>query len=159
MIVRFNLHGKVLGGSLSVEDKRIVSGGEVIGMEEVELLAPACPSKIVCVGLNYTEHARELKMPLPDEPILFLKPPSAVLSPGGEIAIPPSSSRVDFEGELGVVIGKRCKAVMAEDAEKCILGYTCFNDVTARDLQQKTANGLAPRALTPLPPSGHGLAR
>ena len=154
MIVRFNLHGKVLGGSLSVEDKRIVSGGEVIGLEEVELLAPACPSKIVCVGLNYTEHARELKMPLPDEPILFLKPPSAVLSPGGEIAIPPSSSQVDFEGELGVVIGKRCKAMMAEDAEKCILGYTCFNDVTARDLQQKDGQWTRAKSFDTFAPFG-----
>lgn len=154
MIVRFNLHGKVLGGSLSVEDNRIVSGGEVIGLDEVELLAPACPSKIVCVGLNYTEHARELKMPLPDEPILFLKPPSAVLSPGGEIAIPPSSSHVDFEGELGVVIGKRCKAVMAEDAEKYILGYTCFDDVTARDLQQKDGQWTRAKSFDTFAPFG-----
>lgn len=159
MIVRFKLDGKVLGGSLSIEDNRIVSGGEVLSLDEVELQAPACPSKIVCVGLNYTEHARELKMPIPVEPVLFLKPPSAVIGPDGEIMIPPSSSRVDFEGELGVVIGKRCKAVSADEAEKYILGYTCFNDVTARDLQQKDGQWTRAKGFDTFAPLGPWIGR
>ena len=98
MIVRFIKDGKVRGGSLSVEDHRIVSGGEVLAQEEVELLAPCQPSKIVCVGLNYAEHARELKMALPEEPILFLKPPSSAIGPQAEIIYPSSSQLVDYEG-------------------------------------------------------------
>jgi len=136
MIVRFKKDGVIRGGSYSIENG-IVSGGEVLALEDVELIAPCQPTKIVCVGLNYVEHARELKMPLPEEPIIFLKPPSAILGPAGQIVYPPSSQQVDYEGELGVVIGKRCKDVPASEAEKYILGYTCFNDVTARDLQRK----------------------
>ena len=86
---------------------------------------PLCqPTKIVCVGLNYVKHAEELKMPISEEPILFLKQPSAILDPDGHIIYPPSSSQVDYEGELAVVIGKRCKKIQAEEAEKYILGYT-----------------------------------
>lgn len=153
-IVRFILDGKVRGGSLSLEDRRIVSSGEVLAMEDVELLAPCQPSKIVCVGLNYAEHAKELKMKLPDEPILFLKPPSAVIGPGAEIVVPESSDRVDYEGELGVVIGKRCKAIAADEAQKYILGYTCFNDVTARDLQQKDGQWTRAKSFDTFAPFG-----
>jgi len=99
-------------------------------MEDVELLAPCCPSKIVCVGLNYVEHAKELKMKLPEEPILFLKPPSAVIGPGTEIIVPKSSERVDYEGELGVVIGKRCKAIAADRGQKTHSRVHLLNDVT-----------------------------
>ena len=158
MIVRFRLNGQVRGGSLSLEDNRIVSGGEVLAMEDVELLAPCCPSKIVCVGLNYVEHAKELKMKLPEEPILFLKPPSAVIGPGTEIIVPKSSERVDYEGELGVVIGKRCKAIAADEAKKHILGYTCFNDVTARDLQQKDGQWTRAKSFDTFAPFGPWIA-
>ena len=157
-IVRFRLDGLVRGGSLSLEDNRIVSGGEVLAIEDVELLAPCCPSKIVCVGLNYVEHANELKMKLPDEPILFLKPPSAVIGPGAEIVLPQSSQRVDYEGELGVVIGKRCKAIAADEAKKYILGYTCFNDVTARDLQQKDGQWTRAKSFDTFAPFGPWIA-
>jgi len=153
-IVRFRLDGLVRGGSLSLEDNRIVSGGEVLAIEDVELLAPCCPGKIVCVGLNYVEHANELKMKLPDEPILFLKPPSAVIGPGAEIVVPKASGRVDYEGELGVVIGKRCKAIAADEAKKYILGYTCFNDVTARDLQQKDGQWTRAKSFDTFAPFG-----
>ena len=136
MIVRFRKDGIIRGGSYSVENG-IISGGEVLALQDVQLLAPCQPTKIVCVGLNYAEHAQELKMELPEEPVIFLKPPSATLGPGGQIVYPASSQQVDYEGELGVVIGKRCKNVPAGEAEKYILGYTCFNDVTARDLQRK----------------------
>jgi len=158
MIVRFRLDGKVRGGSLSVEDNRIVSSGEVLAVEDAELLAPCCPSKIVCVGLNYVEHAKELKMKLPDEPILFLKPPSAVIGPGADIVMPESSQRVDYEGELGVVIGKRCKAIAADEAKKHILGYTCFNDVTARDLQQKDGQWTRAKSFDTFAPFGPWIA-
>jgi 2-keto-4-pentenoate hydratase/2-oxohepta-3-ene-1,7-dioic acid hydratase in catechol pathway len=154
MIVRFRKDGQVRGGSLSVEDNRVVSGGDILALDEVELLAPCSPSKIVCVGLNYAEHARELKMKIPEEPILFLKPPSAAIGPGAQIIIPRSSRRVDYEGELGVVIGKRCKSVVADDASKYILGYTCFNDVTARDLQQKDGQWTRAKSFDTFAPFG-----
>ena len=159
MIVRFRLDGKVRGGSLSIEDNRIVSSGDVLALQDVELLAPCQPSKIVCVGLNYTEHARELKMELPAEPVLFLKPPSAILGPGGQIVYPPSSRQVDYEGELAAVIGKRCKSIRAEDAEKYILGYTCFNDVTARDLQRKDVQWTRAKSFDTFAPFGPWIAK
>ena len=87
MIVRFKKDGIIRGGSYSVENG-IISGGEVLALEDVELMAPCQPTKIVCVGLNYAEHARELKMELPEEPIIFLKPPSAILGPAGQIVYP-----------------------------------------------------------------------
>jgi 2-keto-4-pentenoate hydratase/2-oxohepta-3-ene-1,7-dioic acid hydratase in catechol pathway len=136
MIVRFRKDGIIRGGSYTVENG-IISGGEELALEDVQLLPPCQPTKIVCVGLNYAEHAQELKMEIPEEPVIFLKPPSATSGPGGQIVYPASSQQVDYEGELGVVIGKRCKDVSEKDAEKYILGYTCFNDVTARDLQRK----------------------
>ncbi len=106
-------------------------------LDEVRLLAPAAPGKIVAVGLNYKDHAKEVGMVIPEEPLLFLKAPSAVVPPGGEIVYPPQSHRVDYEAELAVVIGRRAKNVKARNAAAHILGYTCFNDVTARDLQAR----------------------
>jgi 2-keto-4-pentenoate hydratase/2-oxohepta-3-ene-1,7-dioic acid hydratase in catechol pathway len=115
--------------------------GEPFGLAlaSAQLLAPVSPSKIVCIGRNYREHAKELNHPIPSEPLIFLKPPSAVLAPGASILRPTSlSQRVDHEGELGVVIGKRCHGLReADDVRDFILGYTCVNDVTARDLQNK----------------------
>jgi len=157
VIVRFRSNGEVCGGSLSGE--RIVSGGEIYSLQDVELLAPSAPSKIVCIGLNYREHANELKMKLPDEPIIFLKPPTAVLDPGKDIIYPKSSSQVDYEGELGVVMGKRCKNVEAKDYEKYILGYTCFNDVTARDLQKKDGQWTRAKSFDTFAPFGPWIDR
>jgi 2-keto-4-pentenoate hydratase/2-oxohepta-3-ene-1,7-dioic acid hydratase in catechol pathway len=109
-----------------------------IALEEAVLLPPVRPSKIVCVGRNYREHAAELGHEVPKEPLLFLKAPSALLAPGGVVKRPKLSQRVDYEGELGVVIGRRCHQPAAEeDVRAYILGYTCVNDVTARDLQNK----------------------
>jgi 2-keto-4-pentenoate hydratase/2-oxohepta-3-ene-1,7-dioic acid hydratase in catechol pathway len=101
------------------------------------LLPPCAPSKIVCVGRNYAEHAKELGNEVPQEPLLFLKPPSSLIATGDDIVYPKLSQRVDFEGELGVVIGKRARNVEASEAGDYILGYTIVNDVTARDLQRK----------------------
>ena len=110
-----------------------------IPLPSVRLLAPVTPSKIVCIGRNYREHAKELNHPIPTEPLIFLKPPSAVLAPSEPILRPVAlSQRVDHEGELGVVIGKRCHGLRDDDnVREFILGYTCVNDVTARDLQNK----------------------
>ena len=104
---------------------------------EARLLPPCSPSKIVCVGRNYAEHAKELGNAVPQEPLIFLKPPSSLIASGDAIVYPKLSQRVDFEGELGVVIGKRARNVLAAGAAGYILGYTCVNDVTARDLQKK----------------------
>ncbi len=111
---------------------------EAIALSEVKLLAPVAPSKIVCVGRNYREHAAELGNKMPDEPLLFLKAPSAVIGSGECIELPAQSKQVEHEGELGVVIGRRArKLTSSEDPLEFVLGYTCVNDVTARDLQRK----------------------
>ena len=101
------------------------------------LLPPCSPTKIVCVGRNYAEHAKELGNEVPAEPLIFLKPPSSLIASGDSIVYPKLSQRVDFEGELGVVIGRRARNVKSAGAQDYILGYTCVNDVTARDLQKK----------------------
>ncbi|MHB9112683.1 MAG: fumarylacetoacetate hydrolase family protein [Thermoleophilia bacterium] len=95
------------------------------------------PGKIIAVGLNYRSHAHELGMAVPGEPVLFMKPPSAVIGPGDAIIIPDVSQRVDFEAELAVVIGNTARNLSLEAAAGCVAGYTCANDVTARDLQEK----------------------
>lgn len=103
---------------------------------QTRLLAPILPSKVVALGRNYADHAAELGNAVPEEPLIFLKPSTSVIGPGAPILIPPSSSRVEFEGELAVVIGRPCRDVKAENAKSVILGYTVANDVTARDLQR-----------------------
>jgi 2-keto-4-pentenoate hydratase/2-oxohepta-3-ene-1,7-dioic acid hydratase in catechol pathway len=158
MIVRFMKDGMVQKGSYSKENG-IISMGETLRLEEVFLLPPCRPTKIVCVGLNYVKHAQELNMPLPEEPILFLKPPSAVLDPDGHIIYPLASRQVDYEGELAVVIGKRCKNVTAKEAEKYIQGYTCFNDVTARDLQRKDGQWTRAKSFDTFAPFGPWIAK
>ena len=120
-------------------------GGNVFGrfqrkeaetpLAEVKLLAPSEPSKIVCVGRNYVEHAKELGNEVPKVPLIFLKPPSSIISNGETIFLPPQSAQVEHEGELVVVIGRRGRSITPENARKHILGYTIGNDVTARDLQ------------------------
>jgi len=110
----------------------------VLPFNEIQLLAPVAPSKIVCVGRNYVEHAAELGNKMPDEPLLFLKAPSAIIGSGDSIVLPRESQKVEHEGELGIVIGKRAHNVTDDqDALEYVLGYTCVNDVTARDLQRK----------------------
>ena len=105
--------------------------------EGATLLAPVVPSKIVCIGRNYADHAKELGNEAPPEPIIFLKPPSALLAPFGTIVRPPHSQRVDFEGELAVVIGREAKNVSEANWRDYVRGFACANDVTARDLQKK----------------------
>jgi 2-keto-4-pentenoate hydratase/2-oxohepta-3-ene-1,7-dioic acid hydratase in catechol pathway len=107
-------------------------------LSAVHLLAPVTPSKIICVGRNYRDHAKELGNEVPTEPLLFFKPPSSLLAPGGVVKMPAASQRVDFEGELAFVIAKRTSRFKADgDWRGAIRGYTLANDVTARDLQKK----------------------
>jgi 2-keto-4-pentenoate hydratase/2-oxohepta-3-ene-1,7-dioic acid hydratase in catechol pathway len=107
-----------------------------VPLTSLRLLAPCTPSKIVAVGRNYRAHAAELGNAVPAEPLLFLKPPSAVIGPGAVIELPPQSARVEHEAELGVVIGKRLRDATADEALAGVFGLTCVNDVTARDLQK-----------------------
>jgi 2-keto-4-pentenoate hydratase/2-oxohepta-3-ene-1,7-dioic acid hydratase in catechol pathway len=115
------------------------STGEYYELSQVKLLAPVEPTKIVCVGLNYREHVKESQSAseVPKEPVLFLKPPSSVIGPGAKIIYPEMADRVDYEAELGIVIGRMCTNVAEVEAEDYIFGFTCTNDVTARDLQKK----------------------
>jgi 2-keto-4-pentenoate hydratase/2-oxohepta-3-ene-1,7-dioic acid hydratase in catechol pathway len=153
--LRYEKDGKISGGILDPGSGEIreIEGLPFDGMRptgkkdrlsEVRLLAPVVPSKIVAVGLNYKDHAREMGKKIPEEPLLFLKAPSALNRPGGDVVYPPSSQRMDYEAELAVVIGKVAKDVKEKDAPSVIFGYTCINDVTARDLQAK--DGLFARA-------------
>lgn len=111
--------------------------GEMVPLDDVRLLAPVLPSKVIGVGKNFPAHAAEFGSEVPEEPLLFFKPSTAVSGPGDPIPLPPISRRVDYEGELAVVIGRVARNVRAEDAFRSILGYTCGNDVTLRDLQKK----------------------
>ena len=113
-----------------------VPTGEQVALDDVLLLAPVLPSKLVCVGKNYAAHAAEFGMEVPEEPLLFLKPSTAVIGPGDPIRLLPISSRTDYEGEMAVVMGRLARNVRAEDASRFILGFTCANDVTLRDLQR-----------------------
>lgn len=108
-----------------------------IPIHMVRLLAPVQPSKIICVGRNYAEHAREQNVEVPDIPLLFMKPPTAVIGPGESIILPPQSKQVEHEGELGIVIGKIGRWIQANEALDYVMGYTVANDVTARDLQRR----------------------
>lgn len=108
-----------------------------LGVNEYQMMAPCAPSKIVAVGKNYANHAAEMGTPLPSEPLLFLKPPTTVIAAEAEIFYPPQSERVDYEGELALVIGDRVQYCTPEEAHSKIWGYTIANDVTARDLQKK----------------------
>lgn len=111
--------------------------GETISPDGQKLLPPVIPSKIVAVGLNYKDHAAEQNKPLPAEPMIFLKPPTAVIGPGETIVLPDGAGRIDHEAEVGVVIGARASHVRAEDASRYVFGLTCVNDVTARELQAR----------------------
>jgi 2-keto-4-pentenoate hydratase/2-oxohepta-3-ene-1,7-dioic acid hydratase in catechol pathway len=112
--------------------------GEEIGADQ-RLLAPVLPSKMVCIGLNYKDHAAEQNKPLPTSPLMFIKPSTSAIGPGDSIVIPSGIGRVDHEAEVGVVIGRRARHVKEGEARDYVLGLTCFNDVTARELQQKGA--------------------
>jgi 2-keto-4-pentenoate hydratase/2-oxohepta-3-ene-1,7-dioic acid hydratase in catechol pathway len=147
-IVRFELTGRTGYGFLEGEQISVLwntpydgglknTVGEIMSLPAVKLLAPCEPTKIVALGLNYRDHAAEFGHPIPAEPLIFLKPATAVIGPDDDIVYPAMSRRMDYEAELAVVIGRTCRHVREEEALDYILGYTCINDVTARDLQQK----------------------
>jgi 2-keto-4-pentenoate hydratase/2-oxohepta-3-ene-1,7-dioic acid hydratase in catechol pathway len=144
-IVRFSHKDRIAFGIL--EEKtisvllytpfaRIIFSREKIPLQKVRLLAPTQPSKVILVGLNYRDHARELGMKIPGEPIIFLKPPTTVIGHSDKIIYPQGVTRLDYEAELALVIKKQAKNIPPEKAGRYILGYTCLNDVTARDLQK-----------------------
>jgi 2-keto-4-pentenoate hydratase/2-oxohepta-3-ene-1,7-dioic acid hydratase in catechol pathway len=110
--------------------------GPSFQLENVKLLAPCSPSKIVCLGVNYRAHAKEMSSTPPPNPLIFIKPSTAVVGPEDPIILPSKYHRVDYEGELAVVIGRKAKLVSPEDSHRYILGYTCFNDVTERQFQK-----------------------
>lgn len=105
-------------------------------VEELKIISPVNPSKIVCIGLNYKDHAEELDMELPDTPKLFIKPSTSVIGPDDDIIKPEMSNEIDYEGELAIVIGKKCKNIEINESKEYIFGYTILNDVTARDIQR-----------------------
>ncbi len=145
-LVRFRFADRIATGVVEGDVVRALAGtffddplpsGEEVPLDDVRLLAPILPSKVVCLGKNYAAHAAEFGGEVPDEPLVFLKPSTSVSGPGDPIPLLPISHRVDYEGELAVVIGRIARGVRAEDAFRYILGYTCGNDVTLRDLQKK----------------------
>jgi 2-keto-4-pentenoate hydratase/2-oxohepta-3-ene-1,7-dioic acid hydratase in catechol pathway len=166
-IVRFKAAGKTRYGVL--EGTRVVEyagtpfgafkrGRRKFALRQVVLLAPVVPSKVVGVGLNYEDHAREMQRPIPAEPTLFLKPPTAVIGPEDPIVCPSLSRRVEHEAELGIVIKKRCRSVPPERAREYVLGYTCVNDVTARDLQDKDGQSTRAKGFDTFCPVGPAIA-
>jgi len=152
-IVRFEVGGKVRYGEL--RGREVVAcrtnpfngfgrrgfvemaRGETFRLRAVRLLAPCVPSKLVCAGLNYRSHAGELNQSLPAAPLIFLKPPSAVIGPGEAIVLPEGYRRVDYEAELAIVVGRAARNAGEEEATDYVLGYTCFNDVTERAVQKE----------------------
>jgi 2-keto-4-pentenoate hydratase/2-oxohepta-3-ene-1,7-dioic acid hydratase in catechol pathway len=166
-IVRFKAGGKTRYGAL--EGGTIVEytgtpfalfrrGRRRYPVKHAVLLAPVVPSKIVALGLNYRDHAAEMGLAIPDAPIMFLKPTTALVGPDDPIVVPPLSARVEHEAELAVVIKRRCRNVPAARAREYILGYTCLNDVTARDLQEKDGRGSRAKAFDTFCPIGPCIA-
>jgi 2-keto-4-pentenoate hydratase/2-oxohepta-3-ene-1,7-dioic acid hydratase in catechol pathway len=145
-LVRFRHADRIATGAITTGDTiQVLAGtffedprptGEEVELGDVSLLAPILPSKLVCVGKNYAAHAAEFDSDVPEEPLLFLKPSTAVIGPNDPIRLLPISRRIDYEGELAVVVGRLARNVRAEDVSRYILGFTCANDVTLRSLQR-----------------------
>ncbi|HMU94044.1 MAG TPA: fumarylacetoacetate hydrolase family protein [Anaerolineales bacterium] len=145
-IVRYQTNGEAVKYGWMLDDKVGEIQGDIFGeyrrreakipVGELKLAAPCVPSKILCVGRNYVEHAKELGNEVPKVPLIFLKPPSSIISNGEHIVLPPQSSQVEHEAELVVVIGKRGRNITIENAKEYVFGYTIGNDITARDLQK-----------------------
>jgi len=166
-ILRFAHQGRVRYGLLSGKRLRLYEGSPFSGgrpgkqtapLNQVRLLAPCRPSKVVAVGLNYKAHAKETGFALPSEPMLFLKPSTSVIGPGEAIVRPASSRRVDHEAELAVVMGKKCRLASPEEARDYILGYTALNDVTARDLQGRDVQFTRSKSFDTFCPLGPAIA-
>ncbi|KZN23187.1 2-hydroxyhepta-2,4-diene-1,7-dioate isomerase [Haladaptatus sp. R4] len=144
--------GAVRTGSWT--DDGIVFADSTYDPDEVDILPPTEPSKIVCVGLNYADHAAESGMEIPERPLLFLKPPNSVAGHGDTISLPEGKEQVEYEAELGVVIGEQCRNVAAEDADSVIEGYTCVDDISNRDDQMVEQNWIRGKAFDGSAPIG-----
>ncbi len=162
-LVRFNFQDQTNYGILADEMIQILAAppydglqvtGTTVPLGRVRLLAPCEPTKIIALGLNYRDHAQEMRMALPDEPLIFMKPSTSVIGPETPIVYPPQSRRVDYEAELAVVIGRRAEKVPESEAYTYILGYTCCNDVTARDLQKKDGQFTRSKSFNTFAPLG-----
>ena len=143
-IARFNLNGEIRFGSVVGDRVSLFAGnpfeskelsGESIALDQIQLLAPVAPSKIICIGMNYAAHAAEISQDVPDEPLMFFKPISAIIGPNDTIVLPHQSDQVELEVELAVVIGKPAKNISKSEVKSHIFGYTVGNDITARDIQ------------------------
>ncbi len=163
-IVRFLSGTRVQYGTLEDKIIRLIKGDPFsnplsfldtrVSLDEVNLLSPVEPTKVIAVGLNYIDHAKELNMSAPDEPILFIKPSSTVIGPEEPIVYPSTAKQVDYEAELAVVIKRKIKNVCWEEVPYHILGYTCSNDVTARDLQRKDGQWTRSKSFDTFAPIG-----
>jgi 2-keto-4-pentenoate hydratase/2-oxohepta-3-ene-1,7-dioic acid hydratase in catechol pathway len=132
----------------------VAFGGGTYALDEVDVLPPVTPSKIVCVGLNYADHAAETDSEIPDRPLLFLKPPNAVAGHGDTVTVPAGKERIDWEAELAVVIGEQCRNVDADDAMEHVAGFTCLDDISNRDDQEVEQNWIRGKAFDGSAPIG-----
>lgn len=165
-LVRFQWQDKTCYGKVRNDEVTVLEGrfpdfqptATKLSLAELDLLAPCEPSKILCLGLNYRDHAQEFNLPVPEQPVVFMKPSTAVTAPDSAIVYPNDmSGQLDYEGELAVVIGKTAKCVTMEDAEQYIFGYTCANDVTARDLQPSDGQWTISKSFDTFLPLGTGI--
>lgn len=153
------LEGDVAELHQAIRDGRPLSeDGARIRKDRAQLLAPACPTKVVCVGLNYRAHAEEMGKAIPQEPLIFLKPSTAVIGPDEAIELPAASEEVHHEGELAMIVGERLKAVRAEDAMRGIFGFSCATDVTARDIQRRESRYTRAKGFDTFAPLGPAVA-
>ena len=143
--------GRLVGNEIRFGDQRYA-------MDAVDVLAPCEPTKIVCVGLNYADHAAERGKDIPDRPLLFLKPPNTVASHGSTVTLPAGKQRVDWEAELAVIIGQQCRDVPIEEAMDVVEGYTCLNDISNRDDQDREQNWVRGKAFDNAAPMGPVIA-
>ncbi|MFC2048911.1 fumarylacetoacetate hydrolase family protein [Elusimicrobiota bacterium] len=128
--------------------------GAEYSFDQVSIMAPAIPGKIICVGLNYRDHAAELGMPPPDEPVVFLKPGTSLLASEEKIVRPSSCKELDYEAEIAVVVSRKCRRIQSDHVKEHLWGYTCFNDVTARDLQRKDGQWTRAKSFDTFAPLG-----
>jgi len=149
--------GRTRSGTVT-DDDRIEAAGQTYDWDDVDVLAPSEPTKIICIGRNYAEHAAEMGGEVPDRPLLFMKGPNAVASHGDAIPLPEGKERVDHEAELAVAIGEQARNVAAEDAMAYVAGYTCFDDVSNRDDQREEQNWIRGKAFDSAAPMGPVLA-
>jgi len=156
-LVRFSLTAEEEPRTGELVDGAVRSAGETFSLAEVRLHAPCVPTKIVCVGRNYAAHAEEMGRDVPTEPLLFFKPPSAVIAPEDEIVLP-GDGEIHYEAELAVVIGRRCRNVSAKEARDVILGYTCMNDVSDRTVQAWEKNWVRAKGFDTSAPLGPWIA-